>query len=198
MYPFLESIKLHDGIFSNLELHQQRISRSLQSMFGKSTSLDLRGVLHSSHVPEIGLYKCRLLYDDSDYRLEFDRYQIKKVNKLKLVVSDGIQYDFKYSNRTQLDELLATREDCDDVLIVKNGLVTDCSYANVAFKKNGRWVTPATPLLKGVMRQRLLQLGVLQEVTIYADDIAQFESCKLINALLELDGPEIEVDRIVS
>jgi 4-amino-4-deoxychorismate lyase len=122
---------------------------------------------------------------------------VKPVTQLKLVVSDDVEYSFKYADRNHLQQLFAFRGDCDDVLIIKKGFVTDCSYANVIFKQNNQWVTPATPLLKGVMRQRLLQTGIIKEAAIHVDEIARFESCKLINALLELNGPEIDVDHIV-
>ena len=49
------------------------------------------------------------------------------------------------------------------VNFVKNGRLTDTSYSNIALFDGNRWVTPAHPLLKGTMRQSLIDKGLLKE-----------------------------------
>ena len=52
-----------------------------------------------------------------------------------------MEYNYKWEDRSQLDALYAKRENVDDILIVKNGLITDTLYANIAFEKSGQWFT---------------------------------------------------------
>jgi 4-amino-4-deoxychorismate lyase len=51
---------------------------------------------------------------------------------------------------------ISNAEGCDDIIIVRNGFVTDASYANLIFRKGDEWFTPATFLLAGTMRAFLL------------------------------------------
>lgn len=44
-------------------------------------------------------------------------------------------------DRTQLDELFSKRENCDEVIILKNGIVTDTSIANIAIFYENTWIT---------------------------------------------------------
>ena len=62
-------------------------------------------------------------------------------------------YSFKFSNRKAIDDLLKFRNGCDDILIVRNGLITDTSYSNVVFRKDNMYFTPNFPLLNGTKRQ---------------------------------------------
>jgi len=108
-----------------------------------------------------------------------------------------ISYEFKFQNRKTIDRLFEKREDCDDILIVKGGKVTDSSFANIVFRNGKDWVTPWSPLLKGTMRQKLIETNKIQPEKILEEDIKSFQTFKLINAMMEFDGPEIEVSNIV-
>ena len=105
------------------------------------------------------------------------------VRTLKIVYYENIDYHLKFSNRVLLESLLARRETCDEIIIVKNGLVTDTSMSNLIFYDGTRWVTSAKPLLKGTCRERMLASGMLSEMDIRPEDIKNFKGCKLINAL---------------
>jgi 4-amino-4-deoxychorismate lyase len=65
------------------------------------------------------------------------------------------------------------------------------------FRKNNHWVTPWSALLKGTQRQKLLDQNIIQEDDIRLEDIRTFQSFKLINAMFEFDGDEIDVSNIV-
>lgn len=121
----------------------------------------------------------------------------KSVRSLKLVSSDAIGYAHKYEDRKVLDELYNQREKCDDIIIVKNGFITDASYANLIFRKGAEWFTPATFLLAGTMRAFLLDSNQIKSTEIRAGDITKYDSCKLINAMLGMDAQEILISSIV-
>ena len=78
----------------------------------------------------------------------------------------------KYADRSALARLLQRRDDCDEILIVRDGAITDTSYSNVAFFDGRKYVTPDTFLLNGTRRQYLLGTGVLTERRITPSDLA--------------------------
>jgi 4-amino-4-deoxychorismate lyase len=198
MSLLLETIKLVDGKFCNLFHHEQRMIRSLEMLCGIEEDIILDKFLNELSTPSEGVYKCRILYDDQTKEVEFIPYQVRLVKSLRVVENDRISYDFKYANRKQIDKLYESRNGCDDILIIKKGEVTDASYANIVFKRGAEWVTPWSPLLKGTMRQKLIDENKIIPEKILLEDLATFQSFKLINAMLEFDAPEIDVTNIVS
>lgn len=196
MSLLIESIKLFDGEFYNLFYHEQRMIRSLHMLCGVTDSFNLEEFLEKMNKPTKGLFKCRIIYDDVSREVEFIPYSPREINTLQVVEHNGINYDHKYRDRTEIDELFARRKNCDDVLIVKDGMVTDTSYCNIVFKKEKTWYTPWNALLSGTMRQFLIDEDVISPVVIKKEDIRSFECFKLINAMIGFEAPEIDVSKI--
>ena len=92
----------------------------------------------------------------------------------------------KYADRCLINTLFAQRGSCDEIIIIKNGKVTDCSIGNLIFRQGEKWYTPDTPLLLGTQREKLLQEGKIQERTIFQEDIVNFDEIKIINAMNSL------------
>lgn len=197
MSLLIETIKVVDGKYYNLFYHEQRMIRSLEKLCGVEEDVVLDEFLQALDTPQRGVFKCRLVYDDQTKEVEFVPYTIRPVKTLKLVES-GINYEFKYTDRKQIDKLFEQRDGCDDILIIKKGEVTDASYANIVFKRDDEWITPWSPLLKGTMRQKLIEENKIIPEKILLTDISSFKSFKLINAMLGFDAPEIDVSNIVS
>jgi 4-amino-4-deoxychorismate lyase len=196
MSLLIESIKLLDGNFFNVSRHEQRMNRSLRMLCGEQDYFDLEEWLTHIDRPREGLHKCRIVYDETSREIEFVPYQYKAINSLRIIEHDRIQYEFKYADRKLINRLYDLRQDCDDILIVRKGLITDSSYSNVAFKTGRRWITPWSALLRGTQRQKLLEENVIEEEDIRMEDLSSFESCKLINAMFEFSGPEIAMSNI--
>ena len=197
MSLLLESIKLQDGKFFNLFHHEQRMLRSLHVLFGSHDPLNLEHFLNELDFPKSGLYKCRIVYDDFKKDVEFIPYQPKVINTLRIIEHDRIAYEFKYADRKNIDRLFELRKDCDDILIVKKGHVTDASYSNIVFRKGKTWYTPWSALLKGTQRQALIEDNIIEQEEINVEDIRSYDTFKLINAMLEFNGPELDVKNIV-
>ena len=197
MSLLFESIKLKNGECLNLFYHEQRMNRSLKALWGLQGNIDLEEILRNEETPEQGLYKCRILYDDRSTKVEFVPYEVRPVRTLRVVENDQISYEFKYNDRKAINRLFELRKNCDDILIVKHGMVTDSSIANIVFKRDKKWYTPGAPLLKGTMRSKLLELNLIKEEEIRLKDIYNFESFKLINAMLEFESGELDVSNIV-
>lgn len=177
---FLETIRFEDGVFHHLEYHKTRIKRALKSV-GASPFFTLEALLEPQKEP---LVRVRLLYDAKRVKVEYIPYHPKIIRSLKLITCNTLEYHHKYANRSHLDALFVQRGSCDDILIVKEGLITDTSIANIAFFKKGRWYTPATPLLEGTTRARLIDSGTLHVEDITPNDIKGYEKFALLNAMI--------------
>ncbi len=201
MFLLVESIRLKDGQFHNLGYHQARMVRSLKELFGYAGKLSLEAVLDGENIPQAGVYKCRICYEVHANRLvhavEFLPYPYPRLRSLKVVTDDEIEYRHKFTNRNRFDFLWRQKGACDDVLIIRQGAVTDCSFANIAFRRGETWFTPADPLLHGTMRRKLLDHERVVEADIRVEDLGSFETWKPVNAMLGFDAPEIEVSDIV-
>jgi 4-amino-4-deoxychorismate lyase len=195
MSLFLESIYLNNGEFRNLEYHESRMRASSHFVFNNNKGFNLSELKRESF-PSIGLFKIRVIYDTEIRTVECVPYEVRSVNSLKLVHDNEILYDHKFLDRSKLEYLYSLRGDADDVLIVKNGLMTDSFYANMIFKKDENWFTPNSYLLKGTMRQSLLNRGVIREAVITVENYTQYQSCKLINSMIGMDGPEIPFEKV--
>lgn len=197
MSLLIESIRLNDGQFHNLSYHEQRMARALRLLFDNDEPVMLAEFLRTSSFPRTGLHKCRVIYDARSRQVEYVPYEPRKVERIKIVEDDEISYSFKFADRTAINRLFAFRGDCDDILIIKKGQLTDCSYSNIVFRRAGEWVTPSSPLLEGTMRQQLIDRNKIAPREIVKSDIRSFDSFKIVNAMLGFDSPEIDVSNIV-
>lgn len=197
MSLLFESIKLENGEYHNLFYHEQRMNRAFKMVFGEEQWFNLEEFLAQLKRPTTGLYKCRLTYDDQTKDVEFIPYEAKPIHSLRIIYADAISYEHKYLDRNEINEIFSMRNGCDDVLIIKNEKVTDTSYANIVFKRSGKWYTPWATLLKGTMRQNLIEQNDIHEEDISVQEIKDYESFKLINAMVGFAGPEIDVSNIV-
>lgn len=195
MYRFIESIRLNNGVVERLPYHQARVDRTFAQFFPDAAPLSLQDVVTQCPVPAIGLHKLRLVYDTEwqDVRISF--YQPRVISSLQLVHAE-VDYAFKFKDRSTLTKLLEQRGDAQEIIIVKDGKITDSSYANLAVRRKDQWVTPAEPLLPGTMRQFLLDQKILELEHITPADLSRYNEVKLINALLEFDAPPISVQHI--
>lgn len=182
---FSEAIKLKDGIFFNIPYHQTRIDRTLARFGGND--IDLAAALSS--IPEYareGVFKCRVVYTDHIESIEFIPYSFRKISTVRLTEADDIEYSYKYTDRTRLKELLE-QSGCDDIIIIKNGLVTDASSSNLVFESPEGVFTPDSCLLPGTKRQMLINEGIIAERRIHATDIQNYDRIRFINAMIDLE-----------
>lgn len=197
MFQLFETIRVKNNIPENLAFHTERVNRSRRELFKINASWDLQKLIS---LPD-GLdtrqtYRCRFVYDDNNFSTEFIPYSIRPVKSLKVVDAE-IDYQHKYLDRSALDLLKKKHTEADDLILVINGKVTDCTYANLVFFDGNQWVTPSTPLLKGTKRQKYLQEQIISERVILSKDIWGFQEIRIINAMIDLDeSPQISSDNI--
>jgi 4-amino-4-deoxychorismate lyase len=184
MLRLVESIKIQDGVICNLDHHQERMDRSLNKLTGTINSLRLKDELAIPAEFSTGLFKCRVVYRNSIELIEFIPYIRRDIRTLKLIHAD-IDYSCKYEDRSSLNTLFAQRGEYDDILIIKDGLVTDTSSANIAFSDGEAWFTPSKPLLHGTKRSLLIAEKKLIERDITVDDIKNFRHASVLNAMID-------------
>ncbi len=197
MSRLLESIKVFDRKFYDIEYHNARMNKTRRDLFNSHDEIDLAEVIRIPADLSHNLYKCRVVYTDGIINTEFHPYIIKPITALKVVYDDFILYDYKYEDRK---EFLKHLDDVGDseILIVKNGLITDTSYSSIVFSDNEKFITPATPLLKGTKREKLLKKGKIFEEEVRLIDLHKFKYAYLINAMIDLeDDIRIPINKIL-
>lgn len=194
MCRFIESICFQDGEYPLLDLHQQRLDMAFATHFPSAKPHVLEEVLPPLDLP--GKFKVRMVYDMDSCDLEWSEYQTRKIHSIKLVESNEIDYAYKYEDRTELENLYKLRGNADEILIIKNGYVTDAFYFNPVFWDGMHWYVPETCLLNGIMRQYLLKNDKVKLRSIRAEDIPSFKKISLVNALNGLGVASIGIDNI--
>lgn len=189
MCLLLETIKIKDGKFCNIEFHHARFNKTRADLFGIQDFTDLNESISISGTPASGIYKCRIIYDREIRSVKILPYQIKMINTIKAVQNDQIDYSYKYFDRTIFDKMLK-ESGSDEILIIKKGKITDTSFSNIVFSDGKNWVTPAMPLLNGTKRSYLLQTGRINSDEINLNDLKFFKYFRLINAMLDFEEQE--------
>lgn len=186
MCQFVETICIENGKPRNLSYHVQRLNLTMRTFFPESKAIGEHELL--TDIPNVqGLQKARVVYDENGItERSFAPYSIRKINSIAIVEDNDISYSWKSTDRSALMRLREKAPDYDEVIIIKNGCVTDTSYTNLCFFDGKEWLTPDTPLLRGTMRQKLLDEGIVREARILKSDLHKFQSVSLINAMMPL------------
>ncbi len=183
-----ETICIHNGSIQHLSYHQARLDSSRALLFGDEIEeLDLSSVIHPP--TGSGILKCKVVYDRAFKSVDYTPYTPRRIRRLKIIDSD-IGYAHKFTDREQIEELFERRGEADEILIVRDGLVTDTSIANIAFFNGQNWVTPKNPLLKGTTRERLVKSGFLLPRDILYREIRSFQKFALLNAMIGFEPVE--------
>jgi 4-amino-4-deoxychorismate lyase len=197
MFRLFESIKVFDRKLWNIEYHNARMNKSRYELFRCEDIIDLSDMIRIPNELSNHLFKCRVTYSEKIHDVEFHPYTIKPITKLNVVYDDALFYEYKSEDRREIQKHLC-RTDAGDILIVKNGLITDTSFSNVVFSDFTNLFTPATPLLRGTKRAKLLEIGKIREEDIRLADLRNFKCIYLINALIDLDdNVRIPIEKIV-
>ncbi len=196
MITFSEVIRVKDGVLDNLQYHQDRVNSTANKFYGKN--IDLISLVDS--VPKEafkGLYKCRITYTDKIESINFTQYQKRIIKTARVVVDNGIEYSYKSIDRDELNSLLE-KSGCDEIIIIKNGMITDASAYNIVIRKGEKLYTPDSYLLRGTQRQALIDNRVLEEKHLCMEDLRMCDEVMFINAMNDLsDCQRVSLDNIM-
>ena len=196
MCQFIETMCVEQGKIINLDYHLERIKNTRKHFWDteKTVPTDQLSALAATQNCRA---KLRFTYDKENiYDLSCTPYNTRKIERLKLLGSNDIEYRYKSVDRSEINLLKAQTEPTDEIIIVKQNNLTDTSYTNIALFDGSQWITPSTPLLKGTRRAQLLDAGRLIEREVLATDLKSFQSISLINAMMDLEELVLPISSI--
>jgi len=179
MFLCFETIKVENGELLNIIYHQKRVDNTRKNLFGFHDKFDLEKLIKD--IPKAGLYRLRVDYRKCIESMSYKRYKQRNINSFKIVHSK-LSYKYKYANRDEINKLL--EKNYDDIIIIKDGLITDTSIANIAISLNGIWFTPKKPLLYGTMREQLLGNNFLKCANLSLKELEKADNFAIMNSLI--------------
>lgn len=180
MSHFFETIKVKDGKISNLIEHNLRLNKTIFDNFKQKSSIDLSDFIQA---PDEKFYRCKVIYSDHIESVTLTEYKPRIFQSFQLISTD-ISYPYKSINRKEINKLFEQKGNCDDILMVKDGLICDTSIANVAIYDGLKWYTPKSALLPGTQRAKLLKKQIIFEKELKIKDIKNMVSFAIMNALV--------------
>jgi 4-amino-4-deoxychorismate lyase len=183
---FLESIKIYNGKIHLANFHLKRVNNTLKANFAAFKKWNALPIL-KNNIQNIGLNKCRIIYDNNTFEVSFSAYKKQKIQEFVIVEAADFIYNYKFANRDFINTHKTNyAKDCE-VIFSKNGLLTDASAYNICLWNGIEWHTPTKPLLEGVMRESLLNQKIIIAKDISVEEIKNYSKISFINALNDLE-----------
>ena len=180
MSLFFETIRIQNRTIHNADYHNRRLNETIHALYGIRTDHDIRDHIT---LPEDGrCYRCRLLYDREICDVTLTPYTPRTIRTVRCIDAE-IDYPYKSTDRSAIDALFEKRGHCDEILILRDGLLTDTSIANIALCDGLHWYTPKTPLLPGTMCASLLDAGRLKSADLTRKSLQKATKFALMNAM---------------
>jgi 4-amino-4-deoxychorismate lyase len=82
-------------------------------------------------------------------------------------------------------KLFLKKDSCDEIIILKNGVVTDTTIANIAIFYDGVWITSKNCLLEGTSRAKLIEKKEIFVKDISLDMLKKASKIALMNAMID-------------
>jgi para-aminobenzoate synthetase/4-amino-4-deoxychorismate lyase len=197
-FELLETLRLDDGVFVDVEAHLARLDDAARHFAFASPLPAARTALDDLRAHDAtGRWRVRLLADRAGaaraqaFALADapgpgpGRVRVALADR-PLVGSDGEFDRFKTTQRAHYDAFAPTNAAVFDTLLWnERGELTEFTRGNVALRIAGRWLTPAATsgLLPGIARARLLRDGTIAEATLTRDDLVQADAVVFFNSL---------------
>lgn len=189
-FQLLESMLLKDGVIE-LELeHINRLKRSANYFSINLSDQALTETIVQIKANNQGEYKVRLLVDQQG-QINYELQPINNTPKqLQVALAhEPVEQDqaflyHKTTNRSVYNERI--RAEVDETLLWhEEGLITEFTTGNVAYKLKGKWYTPPVRdgLLPGTYRERLLREQQITERSLAKDDLATVDELAFLNSV---------------
>ncbi len=186
MCRLIETIKYRNGKFHLLFYHEARANHARKILFGINSPLLLNKIKIPQNLKGNQTYKCRVVYQTDILEATFHPYHYRPAHTFQCVYDNQVTYPHKFDNRMSIETLEAQKGEADDIIIIKNQLVTDAANSNLAFLKNGKWYTPNSPLLMGTKRAYYLDIGMIIPAGISVENLHEYEKVCRINAFMNI------------
>lgn len=197
MKQYLETICIRQGKALRMKFHQARFIKTFAEAAGFEPIIPLTSCLNflPNHLRYEDRVRCRVVYDRlGQYDITFHPYQLRPIHSLQCVEIPHLDYARKYADRSALDAAFSQRGTADDVLILRNGYLTDTSIANIALFDGKFWRTPAHPLLEGTHRAALLIRRSILPTPIHISELSRYSRIRLFNAMIGWGEIELGIE----
>ncbi len=190
MFPFVESIKYSNYLHYNLKYHQARLDDTRSRFYPGVKPVMLKEVLvPPAETIEDNIYKCRVIYGESISEITYELYTPRIIDQYYLLdCPEYFDYSYKFTDRSMFDNVRINLKKNEDYIYIRNGLITDTSFANLIFSDGNSLFTPADPLLKGTKRAYYIKQGIVKEEEIKVNDLKKFKYLQIINAMIDLES----------
>ena len=193
-FQLLESLLLEDGDYFLLQRHLERIKLSADYFGFRFDEGEIAAVLQRVAVGNPAeRWKIRLLLSRNGelqieaLELETFRSEPLRVGLATEPVASNEKFLFhKTTNRVVYEKALASRPDCEDVILWNDdGEITESTIANVVVSISGELFTPpqTAGLLAGTFREELLSAGEIRERVIHRNELERGREFFLINSV---------------
>lgn len=197
MCRLIETIKIFKRAVYNIDYHNQRMNNSRKKLFGLNDEIDIsKHIVIPEHLDD-GIHKCRVIYAENIESVEIIPYLKRQIKTLKLLNGNEIVYSHKFLDRQDIERLYEQRGHFDDILIIKNGMLTDTSFCNIALFDGISWYTPEHPLLMGTQRQKLLEEKKIISKVLPAEELKNYSKLCIFNAIIEFGEVVIPVENVM-
>ncbi|HSO46216.1 MAG TPA: aminodeoxychorismate synthase component I, partial [Rhodoferax sp.] len=191
-FKLLETLRLENGSFHNLEAHLARLERAAAHFAYPLNEPHIRRVL-SALITDKSAWRVRLLLDDKGHAQAQPFALPPSPAPVTLQLASRPFNEahseftrFKTTHRAHYEAFASTDPDVFDTLLYNEaGELTECTRGNIALLLDGRWVTPPLRcgLLDGIGREMALKEGRLLEAVVRVDDLPRVQALAFINSL---------------
>lgn len=191
MYQLFETIAVIDFIPQRLEYHQARMDRSYFDFYKKRNPFILKTIFEKNIIAAQGIMKWKIEYNKQDIHSTLTEYIPRRINTAKFIkIKADFDYSYKFVNRSYFDLLKIEHPEFDELIFVKNGYLTDATFANIVLEhiQTGELHTPIIPLLNGTQRQSLIDDKKVILKSINLENIFEYKRIQFINAMLDLNS----------
>ena len=193
-FQLLESILLEAGEYFLLRRHLERMKSSADYFGFRFAETEISAELQRVAATKPGgRWKIRLFLSRNG-EFQTEAQELVGIHDEPLRVGLAVEpinpidkfLFHKTTNRIVYEKALASRPDCEDVVLSnKNGEITESTIANVVVSIGGELFTPpqTAGLLAGTFREELLLEGKIRERPIYRNELQRAREVFLINSV---------------
>ncbi len=193
-FALLETLRLHDGAYTLLARHVQRLMRSARYFQFMVAASAVTAALHAyAQALPAGCWRVRLLVSRAG-RVRLEHHPVAPLPPQPLTValagspvaSDDMFLAHKTTQRAVYAAHRAEHPAVFEVLLWnERGELTEFTTGNLVVELDGAWLTPAcaSGLLPGTLRAELLEQGTIREAVLPCTVLAQSARLWFINSV---------------
>lgn len=176
---YFETIACKDFDILNLFFHEKRIMNTIAKNFSLSEIV---------YAPNNEYLRCKIIYNEDEIiSVNYYLYKKRDIKTFRFIYDNNIEYSKKYLNRENINKLFLEKNLADEIIIVKNGFITDTSISNIVIYDGLNYFTPKKPLLYGTTRARYLENKKIIEKDISVEMLKNAKKLFLLNAMIDFD-----------